>query len=114
VHAMKACRENGCIASLILNLGSRWRWVVSFMPQPLYPYGKNSRYPLHGIWVGPRASLDIFEKGKISCLNLEWLGNINLSLFMWHVNRQDGIALIMCIKLPWHCSAYFRWHCWYV
>jgi len=29
------------IAALIVNLGTRWRWVVSFTPRPLY-----LRYPL--------------------------------------------------------------------
>jgi hypothetical protein len=29
-----------------LHLGKRWRWVVSFTPQPLYRQGKSPRYPL--------------------------------------------------------------------
>jgi hypothetical protein len=29
-----------------LNLGSRWRCAVSFMPQPLYSQGKCPQYPL--------------------------------------------------------------------
>jgi hypothetical protein len=37
-------------SSTILDLGTRWRWVVSFMPWPLYPWGKRE-----GGWVGPRA-----------------------------------------------------------
>jgi hypothetical protein len=32
--------------SRILNLGTRWRWVVSFTPQPLYPQVNFLRYPL--------------------------------------------------------------------
>jgi len=28
---------NGGVALCILNLGTRWRWVVSYMLQPLYP-----------------------------------------------------------------------------
>jgi len=28
---------NGGIAPSILNLGTRWTWVVSFMPRQLYP-----------------------------------------------------------------------------
>jgi len=27
------------MASLILDLGTRWRWVVNFMPQLLYSWG---------------------------------------------------------------------------
>jgi hypothetical protein len=29
-----------------LDLGTSWRWVVSFTPLPLYPRGKSHRYPL--------------------------------------------------------------------
>jgi hypothetical protein len=31
-HGMKAYRENRSIAPLILNLSSRWRWMVNFTP----------------------------------------------------------------------------------
>jgi hypothetical protein len=33
-------------SSTILSLGTRWRWVVSFMLQPLQPWGKSSRFLL--------------------------------------------------------------------
>jgi hypothetical protein len=33
-------------SSTILDLGTRWRWVASFMPRPLYPRGNSRRYPL--------------------------------------------------------------------
>jgi hypothetical protein len=33
-------------SSTFLNLSTRWRWVVSFTPLPLYPRGKSPRYPL--------------------------------------------------------------------
>jgi hypothetical protein len=32
--------------SYFLDLGSSWRWVVSFTPLPLYPRWKNPQYPL--------------------------------------------------------------------
>jgi hypothetical protein len=38
---MKAYWGSGGIAPLIFYLGSRWRWVVSFTPRPLYPQGKS-------------------------------------------------------------------------
>jgi hypothetical protein len=34
-------------APRILNLGTRWRWVVSFTPWPLYPQRKSPWYPLN-------------------------------------------------------------------
>jgi hypothetical protein len=30
--------------SIILDLGTRWRWVVRFIPRPLYRWGKSSRW----------------------------------------------------------------------
>jgi hypothetical protein len=65
---MKAYRERRGIAPFILNLGTRWTWVVSIKTQPLYPPGqeKTSTHWKEG-WVGPRAGLYILEKIKISC-----------------------------------------------
>jgi hypothetical protein len=37
---------SGCIEPHFLDLGTSWRWVVSFTPRPLYPWGKSPRYPL--------------------------------------------------------------------
>jgi hypothetical protein len=53
--------------STILDLGTRWRWVVSFTPRPLYLPGE--RAPgTHWIggWVGPKVGVDTVEKRKIS------------------------------------------------
>jgi hypothetical protein len=33
----KHLRGTGCIDSRIRDLGTSWRWVVSFTPRPLYP-----------------------------------------------------------------------------
>jgi hypothetical protein len=35
-----------CIAPHILNIGYRWRQVVSFKPRPLYTWGKSVRFSL--------------------------------------------------------------------
>jgi hypothetical protein len=53
---MKAYWGSGCIAPLILELGTRWRWVVSFTPRPLYPQGKSPWYPLDRGLGGPQSS----------------------------------------------------------
>jgi len=39
---------------LIPNRGTRWRWVVSFMPRLLYPRNKSPRYPLDRGLGGPQ------------------------------------------------------------
>jgi hypothetical protein len=43
---MKAYWGSEGIAPLILDLGTRWRWVVSFTTRLLYPQGNSPRYPL--------------------------------------------------------------------
>jgi hypothetical protein len=43
---MKNYWGSGGIAPRILHLGTRWRWVISFSPRPLYPQGKSPRYSL--------------------------------------------------------------------
>jgi hypothetical protein len=37
---------SGRIDLCLLNLGTSCRWVVSFTPRPLYPWGNRSIYPL--------------------------------------------------------------------
>ena len=46
VHALKAYGGRRGIAPLILNLGTRWRWVVSFTPLPICrPPWKETCFP---------------------------------------------------------------------
>jgi hypothetical protein len=43
------------IASRIVGLGTRLRWVVSFTPRPLHPRGKRNCYPLDRRLDGPQS-----------------------------------------------------------
>jgi hypothetical protein len=61
-QAMKAYW--GC-RGVALDLGTRWRWVVSFTPRSLYPPRKIPSIHWIGGWVGPRAVLDAVVKRKI-------------------------------------------------
>ena len=38
VHAMKAYRRNAGIATLILNLGTRWRWLLTLGKGPSHTH----------------------------------------------------------------------------
>jgi hypothetical protein len=51
---MKACLRSGGVAPRILDLGTRWKWVVSFTPRPLYTQGKSPCYPLDRRLGGPQ------------------------------------------------------------
>jgi hypothetical protein len=45
VRRLEDVLGSGDIAPLILDLGTSWI-VISFTPRPLYPRGKNIRYPV--------------------------------------------------------------------
>jgi hypothetical protein len=64
-HVMKACWESGRIAPRFRDLGTRWRWVVSFTPRSLYPTEMFPDTHWIGGWVGPRAGLDAVVERKI-------------------------------------------------
>jgi hypothetical protein len=53
-HVMKTYWGSGDPVLCILNLGTRWEWVVSFMPWQLYIWGKNLWYPLDRRLGGPQ------------------------------------------------------------
>jgi hypothetical protein len=42
-------------SSIILDLGTRWRWVVTFTPRPHFPRGKIPRYSLDRRLGGPQS-----------------------------------------------------------
>jgi hypothetical protein len=67
-HVMKAYWRSGGIAPRILNLVTRWRWVVSFTPRYFAPRERSPGTDWLGGWVGPRAGLDTVVKIKIPSL----------------------------------------------
>jgi hypothetical protein len=69
-HTMKTYWENGGIASHILDLGTRWRWVASFMPCLLYPCCKSPWYPLDRRLGGPQSQSGCSGKEKTPTLPL--------------------------------------------
>lgn len=55
VHVVKACGGCRSVNPLIFLMATRWRWVISAMPSPLYPLGKIPQYPLNGRLGGPQS-----------------------------------------------------------
>jgi hypothetical protein len=57
------------------DLNTRWRWVVSFTPQPLYPQLKNLLYPLDRRLGGPQSR---------SGVSVNFFNSYDLYQFMSH------------------------------
>ena len=62
LNNMKEYGWSRCIAPLISNLTTRWKWVVKFTLPPIHPWGKNIWHPLNRRLGGPTASLDMLQK----------------------------------------------------
>jgi hypothetical protein len=65
---MKAYWGSGCIDPHFHDLGTSWKWVVSFIPRPLYPRERAPSTHCIGGWVDPRGGLDDTEKWKFLTL----------------------------------------------
>jgi hypothetical protein len=57
--------RSGCIDRRFLDLGTNWRWVVSFTPRPLYPGEKVPVIHWIGGWVAPRTGMEFLGKRKL-------------------------------------------------
>jgi hypothetical protein len=56
--------RSGCIDPHFLDLDTRWRWVVKFTPQLLYPRRKFPRYPLDRRLGGTQSRFGRLEEEK--------------------------------------------------
>jgi hypothetical protein len=64
VDIIKAFGGSGGIVWLTINVGIRWRSVVSLMPWSLYPYGKSLHYPLNRRLGRPVSQSGCFGEDK--------------------------------------------------
>jgi len=82
-HAMKTCLLNlsprhegalgrGGLAPRIRNIGTRWRWMVSFPFRQHYPQGKIPQYALDRRLGGPQSRSEWGGKQKISPRGDNW------------------------------------------
>jgi hypothetical protein len=64
---MKTCGEQRDMhSSLILDIGTRWKWIVSLTHWMLYSRVNSCQYPLIEGWFGFRAILNAMEKTEIT------------------------------------------------
>lgn len=64
-HVIKACRGKRGKTPLALNLGTIWKWVVTFAARSLSPRAVNNpQFPLNTRLGGPQRGPGRFEKEK--------------------------------------------------
>jgi hypothetical protein len=62
VQEVTAERGSRVMTPIIRNFCTIWRWVVSFMPRPVYLQAKNAGYPLNRICMDPHSRSGSFWK----------------------------------------------------
>jgi hypothetical protein len=109
-------------SSIILDLGTRWRWVVSLAPRTLYPRGNRPRYLLDWRLRGPRAGLDVVEEIKSCSCRDSYPGRranspqlSRLLNILWHarcrstVNSGNVVYNRCWATKQWKRTAFFLW-----
>jgi len=89
VKVKKAYWGTGSTASHILDFSTRWRWEVSFTPQPLYPHGKSCWFPLDMSLGWPKQKRISLDKKQ----HVNWLASpaLLLTWCWWPPQASSGI-----------------------
>lgn len=93
VHAVKAYKRMRGVTPLILNLDTRWLWVVKLKLRPLYPRG---RTPVPMEYMGPRTGVDWFREGEqlLPLLGYDWCSILGDGIiFATTLATEDSTAL---------------------
>jgi hypothetical protein len=88
-------------SSTILDLGTRWSWVVSFTPRPLYPRTNRPWYPLERRLGGPQSQSGCYGEEKNLGLARIWTPAIqprSPSLYqLSYADSQSYTVLFKCV-----------------
>jgi hypothetical protein len=93
---------SGCIDPRFVDLGTNWRWVVSFTPRLLYPQRKSPCTHWIGVWVNLRAALDDIEKWKFLLplvLKLQPLGHPAHSQLLYWLCYPLSLSLSLSLSV---------------
>ena len=121
--AIRVCRWGRYIPLLILNIGTRWRWMVGFTPRLLSPPPrKDPRFPLSGMLGAPQNQSWHFGKVSLASAGIRTPNRPARSLVsaptmisrlpqFWKVFQMQ-IARFNQIYTSCHTSTFCDWRCW--
>jgi hypothetical protein len=118
---MKAYWGSGGITPRILDLGTRWRWVVSFTARLLYPQGKSPWYLLDRKLGGPHR---IFRRGDqeknsalagnqtlfVQSIASNLLTELSRSIILKHTHGCRGSSVGIVNRIRYDRRGYDSWH----
>jgi len=90
---MEAQRVRGGVVPIVLNLCTRWVWMVNAASRPLYPLVR-PWYPLYGTgrFMGPSADLEGYGEEEICC---SYWGSNPKSSSLWQVALLTELSCIL-------------------
>jgi hypothetical protein len=105
---MKTYWGSGGIALRILDLGTRWSWVVSFTLRPPYPQGKSSSYPLDRRLGGPQSLSGRGGEEEIPSLRQEL--NHRTPIVQPVAQRYTDLLCLFCLPAATQFTGWYRTH----
>jgi hypothetical protein len=103
-------------SSNVLDLGSRWRWVVSFTPRPLYPRGRSPWCRLDRLgWPQSRSGCCGVEKSLLGLPRIEPRPSSPLThrFADWAVPAPNWLHGSGWNLPSWRCTQY-SFKCWWM
>jgi hypothetical protein len=91
---------SGGITPRILDLGTRWRWLVSFRPRPPYPQRKSPYYPLNRRLGGPQSRSGHSGKEK----NSQPLPGLEPPIIQWYTTELSVYSFSFTSERKSHTS----------
>jgi hypothetical protein len=80
------CMGEWRFSSNILNLFTRWKWVISFSPLQLYPHGQSLSYPLDTRLGRPHSQSQRYGKSLCSCRESKYVTS-TFQPIAWSLHR---------------------------
>ena len=110
--AQKAQRGRRCIAPLILDLGTRWMWVVNYLPQALYPPSARTsvRAELAPEFVRTSEETTTFQSTCFVPIQAKQT-DVNAAVIILLTLRQTAAAWQQLIKLPHSANDSYKQRC---
>jgi hypothetical protein len=94
---------SGCVDPHFLDLGNRWRWVVSFTSLPLYLQGKSPRYPMNRSLGRPQSRSGRRREEKIldpigTRTSTPWSSSLQPVAMPTELSRLSKIKFSICFQ----------------
>ena len=113
VHATRACRGSRRVNPLILNIATRWRWVINFTPRPLCCLGRSPVHIEQEAWWRPESVWMFWSREEslaeeasvmITVIKLNVYGSVHRKNIPIHIQQDATLHSLFYLETALHVS----------